>query len=154
MSLSRSYYHVGIVVPEVEPAREHLTELLGIRWGPVMERGSVETFYGKNGEILNPLRLCYSLDEPHIELIQHTPGSMWELNEHSNLHHIGFWSDAIADDTLAMERVGCPMGVCFRDEHDQPAFFSHNRSPLGFWVEIVDVANRPSMRETMLQPDV
>jgi hypothetical protein len=153
MALSRSYYHVGIVVPELEPAREHLTELLGIRWGPIMERGSVETFYGKNGEKLNPLRLSYSIDEPYIELIQHTPDSIWELNEHSNLHHIGFWSDAIPDDSRSMAATGCPLDICFRDEHDQPAFFAHHRSKLGFWVEMVDAALEPTVRATMLTPD-
>ena len=153
MALGNTYYHVGIVVPEVEAARTHLTELLGIRWGPVQERGSIETFYGADGEILNPLRLCYSIDAPHIELIQHTPGSMWECNEHSNLHHVGFWSDTIPEDSRAMEQVGCPLGVCFRDEQNRPAFFAHHRSTLGFWVEMVDAALEPQVRETMLQPD-
>jgi hypothetical protein len=154
MSLSESYYHVGIVVPDVHAAREHLTELLGIRWGPVMERGSIETYYGKDGEKLNPLRICYSVDAPYIELIQHTPGSMWELNDDSNLHHIGFWSDALVDDSQAMTQVGCPLGICFRDEHDAPMNFAFHRSLLGFNVEMVDAALEPVVRATMLQPDV
>jgi hypothetical protein len=33
------HYHVGIVVPDLEAAQAPLTELLGVRWGPVMSEG-------------------------------------------------------------------------------------------------------------------
>jgi hypothetical protein len=153
MALSNSFYHVGIVVPEVEPAQRHLTEMLGIEWGPVMERGSIETIYSDDGEILNPLRLSYSISPPHIELIQHTPNSIWEFNEHhSNLHHIGFWSDTLVADSQAMSRSRCPLGVHFRDVDGAPEHFVFHRSPLGFNVELVDLGLKPQVEATMLIP--
>ena len=37
MAIVESYFHVGIVVPDLEAARTHLTETLGIRWGAISE---------------------------------------------------------------------------------------------------------------------
>ena len=31
------YYHVGIVVPDLEAAQAYYSELLGLEWGPVLE---------------------------------------------------------------------------------------------------------------------
>ena len=36
MTVVGRLYHVGIVVPDIEMAKEHLGELLGITWGPVL----------------------------------------------------------------------------------------------------------------------
>ena len=36
MTVVGRLYHVGIVVPDIEVAKAHLGELLGITWGPVL----------------------------------------------------------------------------------------------------------------------
>ena len=36
MALVGKLYHLGIIVPDIEVAKEHLSELLGITWGPVL----------------------------------------------------------------------------------------------------------------------
>ena len=88
-------YHIGIVVSDLEAAKTHLTELLGITWGnnTDIKVNGVRDGDGHDSEV--PFFLCYSREEPHIELVQEVPGTIWERNEHSNLHHLGVWSDAV-----------------------------------------------------------
>ena len=42
MALLGQLYHVGIVVPYIEVAKAHLTDLLGISWGPVVETEALD----------------------------------------------------------------------------------------------------------------
>src|SRR5215207_3556132 len=90
-------YHVGIVVVDLPAAKARLTDLLGDRWGPVMHAEQVSYRDGSGADIDLPTTFCYSTGQPAIELIEERPGTVWVRNEHSNLHHIGFWSDALTD---------------------------------------------------------
>ena len=81
------------------------------------------------------------------------PGSLWVCNEHSNLHHIGFWSDDLATDSAELAGSGCPLQLCGRAGGAAPVSFAYHRNDLGIRIEIVDAA----MRETMsflFRPDV
>ncbi len=82
--------------------------------------------------------MCYSVEAPHLELIQEVPGSVWECNEHSNLHHIGFWSDDLAADGATWPSSGCPLQLCGRPETEAPVSFAYHRNDLGVRIEIVD----------------
>ena len=97
-SLSRSqplapHYHVGIVVPDLAAAQAQLRRQLGVTWGPVLHLDATESATAPGRTSSCPPRFCYSVEAPHLELIEEVPGSVWVCNEHSNLHHIGFWSD-------------------------------------------------------------
>jgi catechol 2,3-dioxygenase-like lactoylglutathione lyase family enzyme len=138
-------YHVGIVVPDVEAARSTLTEQLGVSWGPVLHLDAVEYRDGAGGDIVLPTTMCYSVDGPHLELIQEVPDSVWVRNEHSNLHHIGFWSDDLAVDGTELTRAGCPLQMCGRSGDAAPVSFAYHRNDLGVRIELVDAA----LRETM-----
>ena len=101
MALLGQLYHVGIVVPDIEVAKAHLTDLLGISWGPVVETEALDVRDGDGHDLVVPNTLCYSVEPPHIELVLEVPGSVWECNEHSNLHHIGVWTDSLPADSAA-----------------------------------------------------
>ena len=92
MTLVGSFFHVGVVVPSLEAARGHLSEVLGIAWGPIVDIDIDKERDADGHNLTLPLRMCYSTVAPRMELIEELPGSVWECNEHSNLHHIGFWS--------------------------------------------------------------
>ena len=94
-----SHYHVGMVVPDVDAARTRLTELIGVTWGPILDMDEVPYRDGDGVDVVLPSRICYSTSEPYLEVIQATPGTVWELDEHSNLHHIGFWSGDLVGGT-------------------------------------------------------
>lgn len=148
----RPLYHVGIVVPDIGAARTTLTEQLGVSWGPVLHFDAVEYRDGAGGDVELPTTMCYSVDGPHLELIQEVPGSIWVRNEHSNLHHLGFWSDDLAADGTDLTAAGCPLQLCGRSGDGAPVSFAYHRNDLGVRIELVDAG----LRETMgflFEPD-
>jgi hypothetical protein len=107
MSLSEMF-HVGIVVADLGAGRARFTELLGIEWGPIIE-GEIEIRDGDGNDLVVPNRICYSTRAPYLELIQEVRGTPWVCNEHSNLHHIGFFSDALVADSAGLSAAACPL---------------------------------------------
>jgi hypothetical protein len=151
MAILGQLYHVGIVVPDVEAAMAHFSDLLGITWGPVVETDGLPVRDGDGDELVVPNTLCYSVEPPHVELVQEVPGSVWECNEHSNLHHIGVWTDALPADSASYTDLRCPLQLCGRDDDGAPVQFAYHRDPLGVRIELVDVALKPMMEEFMFR---
>jgi hypothetical protein len=137
-------YHVGIVVPTLEDGQEHFAEMFGVRWAPVMESATaIRTADGVVATV--DLRLVYSVDAPHIELIEAVPGSVWDLNPYSNIHHIGFWSDDLAGDWARLHGGGCPLEVMGDGGGTDPLFWTYHQDRLGVRIELVDGAIRAGM---------
>ncbi len=156
MALLGRLYHVGIVVPDVEAAKSHLSDLLGITWGPVLhvDAYDVRAFDeggGDGTDLVFPNTLCYSTEPPHLELVEEVPGSVWECNEHSNLHHIGVWTDALPADSARYTELRCPLQLCGHDADTAPIQFAYHRDPLGVRIELVDAAMKPMMEEFMFK---
>ncbi len=145
MGLSEMY-HVGIIVPDVEVGRERLTELLGIAWGPVVE-AEVKVRDGDGNPLEVSLKMCYSTEAPYLELIEERPGTPWVCNEHSNLHHIGFFSDELGSDSTGLSGSQCPIDFARRGEAAGIAGWVYHRDPLGIRIELVDAADRPMMEK-------
>jgi catechol 2,3-dioxygenase-like lactoylglutathione lyase family enzyme len=141
------HYHVGIVVPDLEAAQARLTELLGVRWGPVMAVGENHLRDAEGNDLVVPTKLCYSADEPRLELIEETPGTVWVCNEHSNLHHIGFWTADLPAESARLSAARCPLQLAGREGADSPVTFGYHRDDLGVRIEIVDEAIRPMMEQ-------
>ena len=140
-----SHYHVGIVVPDVAAARVELSEQLGVTWGPVMHLDGTDLRDGAGRAIVLPTTICFSLESPHLELIEEVPGSVWVCNPHSNLHHIGFWSDDLPADSAHLAGTGCPLQLCGRAGDATPSQFAYHQGGLGVRVEVVDAALRDAM---------
>jgi catechol 2,3-dioxygenase-like lactoylglutathione lyase family enzyme len=140
------HYHVGIVVDDIEAARVRLSGTLGVSWGPVLRLGSSAYRDGGGTDLELPTTMCYSTGTPCLELIEEVPGTPWVRNEHSNLHHVGFWSDHLEADSHELGAVGCPLQLCGRAGDDAPVSFAYHRDDhLGIRIELVDA----SMREAM-----
>ena len=151
MAIQGQLYHVGIVVPDVEAAKAHFTDLLGITWGPVVETEAFPVREGDGTERIVPNTLCYSTEPPYLELVQELPGTVWECNEHSNLHHIGVWVDALPADSATYTELRCPLQLCGRDDDGALVQFAYHRDPLGVRIELVDIAMKPMMEEFMFR---
>ena len=80
------------------------------------------------------------------------PGTVWTCNEYSNLHHIGFFSDALAATSGDVSRARCPMEICGRQGGIVPTTFAYHRDPLGVRMEFVDVAIRPALEQVFFTP--
>ncbi|HUD16369.1 MAG TPA: VOC family protein [Acidimicrobiales bacterium] len=147
------HYHVGIVVPDIAAARDRFSEQLGVTWGPVLRLPRTDCRDHTGADLVLPTTFCYSVDEPRLELIEEVPGTVWVCNEHSNLHHIGFWSDDLAAESARLAGVGCPLQLCGRAGDEAPASFAYHRNELGVRIEIVDTAMREAMGSFLFQPD-
>jgi len=147
MSLTE-YFHVGIVVPDLEAAQARLTELLGVEWGPVMVN-DIDIRDGDGVERVVPNKICYSTSSPYLELIQEVPGTPWVCNEHSNLHHIGVFSGALVDESGRFRAVQCPLELTDGRGDEPPVMWAYHRDPLGVRIEIVNDDLRPAMEQFM-----
>jgi len=138
-------YHVGIVVPNLEDGLAHFADLFGVRWAPALEMPTAVRAADSSVVTVN-LRLAYSIDAPHLELIEAVPGSIWDLNPHSNIHHIGFWSDDFGGDWARLHGRGCPLEAMGDSGGSEPLFWTYHRDLLGVRVELVDGALRGPMQ--------
>ena len=141
------HYHVGIIVTDMEAASAKLSGLLGITWGPIMQpRCRTNTGTRPATTCVLPTTMRYSTGTPCLELILEVPGSVWVRNESSNLHHIGFWSDSLPEQSDAFSAAGCPLQLCGRAGGRTPTSFAYHRdNELGIRMELVD----GSMRDVM-----
>ena len=145
------HFHVGIVVPDLAAACARFTELLGCAWGPIMAR-DIPARDARGTDVLLPNQLCYSTEAPHLELILETPGTPWVCNAHSNLHHLGFFSGALASATAALSAAGCPLEIMGGHGDGGPVGWAYHRDPLGVRIELVDEAIRASMETHLFRP--
>jgi len=140
------HYHVGIIVPDITEAQSRLTEMLGVSWGPVIRMDAVPYRDGSGRDVELPTAMCYSTGEPCLELVEEVPGTVWVRNEHSNLHHIGFWSDTLGTSSEQLTRIGCPLQLSGRAGDAAPVTFAYHREDqLGVRIELVDASMRDAM---------
>ena len=129
-------FHVGIVVPQIEAARERLTELIGVQWHPIRENDvPIRDAAGREQTV--HFRVCFSTEAPHFELIEEMPGTVWVCNEHSNLHHLAFFTDSLADESKRLTTAPCPLEVT-RVGDEVPTTFAYHRDPLGVRIEVLE----------------
>ena len=147
MSLTE-YFHVGIVVPDLEAAQARLTELLGVEWGPVMVN-DIDIRDADGVERVVPNKICYSTASPYLELIEEVPGTPWVCNEHSNLHHIGVFSGQLIHHSDRFHAAQCPLELTDGTGDGPPVMWAYHRDPLGVRIEIVNDELRPAMEQFM-----
>jgi hypothetical protein len=144
--LSTSFFHVGIVVPRLEEALDHLGATLGLRWAPTTETDVPVA--SADGARLVPLRMVYSVEPPYVEVIEEVQGTVWVVNPYSNLHHIGFWADSLEGERDRLVASACPLEISgFAGEPRRTAQYTYHVDPLGVRIELVDAALRPMMEE-------
>jgi len=84
-----SYFHVGILVRDVEAARADFGALVGVEFEPV------STIQVASGETI---RYCYSLgDSPYLELMEMTGTGSWSPEQGEGLHHLGLSDPSVPD---------------------------------------------------------
>lgn len=133
---SEDLYHTGIVVADLEAALAAMTELGGYRWTPVME--SPFMVWTPAGEQTVPFRCAYSVDKPHLELVQQVPGTVWTAVPGNAAHHIGYFVDDLAAASQAMTDAGRPVEACGVVEGRYPSVFAYHKGADGIRIEVVD----------------
>jgi catechol 2,3-dioxygenase-like lactoylglutathione lyase family enzyme len=132
-------YHTGLVVEDMAAAAARLTEAMGYQWTkPVESTLSVTT---ADGDVEVPFCFVYSVNAPHLELIQEVRGTIWTAPVDGGAHHLGYWVDDIAAAAAQLERAGYRLEA--RPSGDTLSMFAYYTDPGGVRIEIVERALFP-----------
>jgi catechol 2,3-dioxygenase-like lactoylglutathione lyase family enzyme len=137
-------YHVGIVVNDLDAAKEFYTVSAGYRWCDEMRIENV--FVAANRETAVSLRFTYSREAPRIELVESIPGTLFAASS-PHVHHVGYWSDDIDGDIATLEAAGALLeGRGFWPDGRGP-IWAYVTPPNGSRIELVDKQAKPSMEQ-------
>jgi hypothetical protein len=139
-------YHTGIVVDDVDAWKARMSEVAGYRWTETMS-AELPVRLADGDRVLN-LRYAYSLDVPHIELVQEIPGTPWTAAEHNATHHLGYFCDDLATTSKRLTEAGFAPEACAVID-GQPSVFAYHLDPSGIRIEIVDRTRIPDFAAYM-----
>lgn len=132
-------YHVGLIVNDVDAAAKRLTASSGYQWTKPVEYTLAVTT--ADGDYDVPFKFVYSLQAPHLELVQQVPGTVWAAMPDAAAHHLGYWVDDITATAAALEDAGYRQEA--RPRGDVLTMFAYYVDPAGVRIEIVDRALFP-----------
>lgn len=111
------FFHVGVLVKDIEAAAADFTALLGVKFEPV---------HGQQLPTGETVRLCYSLQgSPYLELMEMTGTGNWSPEQPEGVHHIGVSGPDVPGrcsafdgrvDPVAQTGDGSPLVVMTRPE--------------------------------------
>ena len=85
------FYHTGIVVPDLAAAAQRLSTMAGYTWTKPM-KGPVPIRTVSGTQTVD-MQFVYSLQAPHLELIEEVPGTPWTAARDNAVHHLGYFTD-------------------------------------------------------------
>ena len=130
------FYHTGIVVPDLNAAMARLSALAGYRWiAPMSYTLPFRTVTGTR-ELTSTF--VYSLQAPHVELIQEVPESPWTATPGNAIHHVGYFVDDLADAAAKLEDNGFTFEATADTSPPDLALFAYYVDATGTRIEIVD----------------
>lgn len=132
-------YHTGLVVPDLPTATARLTAAAGYEWTVPVEADLTVTTSAGDYEV--PFRFVYSLQAPHLEVIQEVPGTLWTAAPGGAAHHLGYWVDDLAGAARHLETAGFRLEA--RPSGETLTLFAYYLDPNGVRIEIVDRALFP-----------
>ena len=118
--------HVGIVVPELEPAMDALSTHLGVEWMDIVEP-VLPMHDTEHGTHDIALRIANSTLSPRLELIEALPDSPWARDgEGMVLHHIAYFVGDLAEDSRSVAGP-CPIEIAgVRTDGEIPGIFTYH----------------------------
>jgi hypothetical protein len=135
------FYHTGIIVPDLDDAMGRLSALAGYRWiTPLTYTLPFRTTAGTR-ELTSTF--VYSLESPHVELIQEVPGSAGVAAPGNAIHHLGYFTDNLAESARLLEANGFTFEATADVSPPDLALFAYYVDAFGTRIEIVDRALFP-----------
>jgi catechol 2,3-dioxygenase-like lactoylglutathione lyase family enzyme len=135
------YYHTGIIVPDLDAAMARLTALAGYQW--INPLGYTLPFRTATGTREMTSTFVYSLQAPHLELIKEVPGTPWTAAPDNAIHHLGYFTDNLAETAQALEDNGFTFEATADTTPGELALFAYYVDASGTRIEIVDRALFP-----------
>jgi Glyoxalase/Bleomycin resistance protein/Dioxygenase superfamily len=150
------FYHTGVIVPDLDAAMARLSALAGYRW--INPMSYTLPFRTASGVRELTSTIVYSLQSPHVELVQEVPGSPWAAVPGNAVHHLGYFSDDLAESARALEANGFSLEMTADVPGSELALFAYYTDASGTRLEIVDRALFPDfpafLRSMADQPEV
>lgn len=137
----QDYYHTGIVVPDLDAAMARLSALAGYQW--INPLTYTLPFRTVNGTRELTSTFVYSLQSPYVELIQQLPDSPWIAAPGNAVHHLGYFTDNLADTARMLEANGFTFEATADISPPDLALFAYYVDAYGTRIEIVDRALFP-----------
>ena len=135
------FYHTGIVVPDLDAAMARMSALAGYRW--INPLTYTLPFRTANGTRELTSTFVYSVQSPHVELIREVPGSPWTAAPGNSVHHLGYFTDNLADSAKMLEDNGFTFEATADVSSADLALFAYYVDACGTRIEIVDRALFP-----------
>ena len=136
-------YHSGIVVEDFDATLEWFTRVAGYQWGELFA-GDV-TVSTPAGDVVVPMRIAYSVDEPRLEILQAAEGTLW-MPADSGVHHLGYWSDDVDADLATLLAEGLTLEAV-APMPDGSALWAYCKPPTGPRIELVSRVIEPALTE-------
>lgn len=131
-------YHTGIRVPDIDEAMSEMGEALGVTWATVQQNSNQAVWTPERGLESVPLTFVYSCEGPqHLELLQGSPGSIWDGSDGGGVHHVGVWVDDVAAETQRCVDLGWRVAAAAAAPDEGYGAFSYVVPPSGPIIELV-----------------
>jgi hypothetical protein len=129
-----SYFHVGVLVEDIDLAMEELGKTLGLHFNEPHD-----SQYGPW-----KIRVSYSREgPPYVELVQGERGGPWDITGGPRADHLGYFTDDLDVDKRRLEAAGMPIDI---DGTEYGGVFTYHRSVhSGLRVELIDASRRDAL---------
>ena len=138
-------FHVGVMVTDLPAAMARMSTI-GYRWNDV-QTGTLPVRLASGVQQLD-FRFVYSLDTPHVELVQEIPGTPWTSAPGNAPHHLGYYVDDFPAALESLQAAGFTVEAVGLPDGETSGIFAFCIDPLGTRIEIVDGALRQDMSQT------
>ena len=120
----RTPCHIGVATRELDEAMAAVGRQFDLAWES--PRSIQLVFATPSGRESWAVRRVHSAGGPiRIELLEGSPGSVWETSRIACLHHYAYWSDDLPADSLALQREGWELEVTLPDGGGRPHGFAY-----------------------------
>jgi hypothetical protein len=138
-AIHNPFFHVGFVVPDLDATMEEFQVALGVEWRAPIE--AIVPLLGPDGVVEANVYSVYSDGgPPAIELVQSVAGTALAGNGGVSFHHLGFWTDRLADSSHDLDAHGWPCAATVASPDNNPSRFTLQQSPYGFYLELFDTS--------------
>lgn len=138
---AENLYHTGIVVDDLEATMDWLAKVAGYTWTQVVSVD--QQAVTADGEVSIPMKMVYSGVEPRLELLQTVPNTVWTPAD-SGVHHIGYWSDDVEADVVALESNGLTVEVkSYNPDGSGTLLWAYLKGTTGPRIELVSRSMEP-----------
>lgn len=128
-------FHVGVVVADLDSSATALTVAGAGAFHPVIEGD--QQVWTPDGDVDMHFRVRFSTGQLRYELIQESPGTLWETSR-SSLHHLAYWASDFERSIVDLVDRGLPVVA-------RTPRWSYHSTPDGYFIELLDETRRPEL---------